>query len=185
MQNWRSNCSIPRKQLDSARCGSWNSNWRCDSLQTKVEAVKSALSIQPYCGTATVGRNPLRLMTIFARSFRAATALSLLLVVSSTVCANLLLPPQTVDAHFEVRGTGLPEEERTRVLHAAEDFKHLSAAARICAYLGAFSDGYDGLTDTQMRLSFQRAQTVADLLKAVEIRSSISDWVYTETEQAA
>ena len=122
-------------------------------------------------------------MTIFNRTFRAATALSLLLVLSSTVCANVLFPPQAVDVHFEVRGTGLPEEERTRVLRTAEDFKSLTAAGRVCAVLFANADGYDGSTDAQMRLSSQRAQTVADLLKTVEIRSSVSGRGHTETEQ--
>jgi len=47
----------------------------------------------------------------------------------------------------------------------------------------ADSDGYDGPADAQMSLSFQRAQTVTDLLKTIEIHSTMYDVVYTAKEQ--
>ena len=122
-------------------------------------------------------------MTIFTRTFGAAIALSLLLPLSGTACANILFPSNTVDVRFEVLGTGLPEQERTRLLHAAEVFKNNSVAANICASLMAHSDGYDGPADTQMTLSFQRAQTVTDLLKPLDILSTMFDVVYTAKEQ--
>jgi hypothetical protein len=122
-------------------------------------------------------------MTIFTRRFRAATTASLLFVLSGSVCANILFPSNTVDVHFEVLGTGLPEQERNRLLHAADVFKNNSVAANICAFLMADSDGYDGPAGAQMSLSFQRAQTVTDLLKTIGIHSTMYDVVHTAKEQ--
>jgi len=106
-----------------------------------------------------------------------------LLVVGGTVCANILFPSNTVDVHFEVLATGIPKLERIRLLEAAEKFKRNTVAAKPCASLSASADGRDGTNPAQMHLSFQRMHTVAELLKPLGISPSVSDVVYTATEQ--
>lgn len=124
-------------------------------------------------------------MTRFKRLISCATALVWLCVLVNTSRGASALPklPDEIDVHFEARKIELREQEKRHLLQTANLFKAHLAPEKTCASMMASSDRYDGSDLTQAQLAFQRAETIANLLKTTGVPSTVSDVISVEPEQ--
>jgi ribonucleotide reductase beta subunit family protein with ferritin-like domain len=120
-------------------------------------------------------------MTIFTRTFSAATVLSLLFMLSTGVRAatDSPSPPVSIhaDVYFEALETSLSEQERTRLAQLADSAKAQLKATRICAFLISHA------IDAQVRLASARVEKTSEYLESIGIPSGVWDVFFVIDEQ--
>lgn len=120
-------------------------------------------------------------LAIFTRAYRAATALSLLFILSTAVCAATDPPSPLVsihaDVYFEALETVLSEQERARLVQLANSAKAQLKATRICAFLSSHP------IDTQVHLTHARVEETGNYLESIGIPAGEGDILFVMNEQ--